>query len=171
MVFGIGEGKLELISNGNAFSPGQAITGQVKLILNQPTQARELRVLFYGEIKMNRSSSSFRRSSQTHIKRIFEVKQQLSGERIYNNGETFDFSLVISQISSNSPVPEDAPQLVKGLFDMFAPKPRWFVEATLDMPNKFDISKKIQIQVTKDGKEIGFDTRNFLSSNPIEPIQ
>ena len=164
MVFGIGEGKLELALNGSAFSPGQAIAGKITLSLNQPQQARELRVTFYGEIRMNRSPTGFSQSSQSRIKRIFEVKQQLSGERAYNAGETFDFSLAIPQISSNSPVPEGAPQIVNRLFDMFAPKPNWFVEATLDMPNKFDIGKKIQIQLTKDGKQIGFDTRGFLSS-------
>ena len=168
MVFGIGEGKLELALNGTAFSPGQAITGRATLSLNQPEQARELRVEFYGEIQMNRSpTSGFQHSSRKYTKRIFEAKQQLSGERTYSSGESFDISLPIPSISSNSPVPTEAPQFVRSLFDMFAPKPRWFVEATLDMPNKFDISKKIQIQLTKDGKEIGFDTRAFMS-NPID---
>ena len=131
MVLGIGEGKLELFLNGNTFSPGQAINGRVKLTLNEPTLARELRVEFYGLVKRG-----------NHFDRIHEVKQLLSQERTYRSGENFEFSLAIpSDAISSTPFQG----IFGNLYQAFAPRPSWFVEASLDMPNKLDINSKVQV--------------------------
>ena len=135
-VLGIGEGKLEFTLNGSTFFPGQQITGHASLALNQPTIARELRAEFYGEIKKGK-----------HYERIFEVRQQLAPGKTFQSGESFDFSLTI---------PSNAlPPNIEGFFGSVASflyslsPPRWFVSASLDMPNKFDISKRIRVQLMR----------------------
>ena len=134
MVLGIGEGKINLTLNGTTFSPGQTITGHLQLSMNEPHQARGLRVAFYGLQKQGK-----------HTARVFETVQQLGPERAYQSGEQFDFSLTI---------PENAlPPKIDGFFgfltELFYAQPRWFVEASLDLPNKFDISGKQQIQLVR----------------------
>ena len=131
MVLGIGEGKLELALNGNTFSPGQAITGRAKLTLNEPLLARELRVEFYGLVKRGK-----------HADRIHEVRQQLSHERTFRSGESFEFSLAIPADAISA---GHATGILGSLSQAFAPRPDWFVEASLDMPNKFDINAKTQV--------------------------
>lgn len=131
MVLGIGEGKLELFLNGNTFSPGQAIIGRAKLTLNEPLLARGLRAEFYGLVKRGK-----------HFDRIHEVRQQLSQERTFRSGESFEFLLAIPP---NALPASHATGILGSLSQAFAPRPTWYVEASLDMPNKFDISSKTQI--------------------------
>lgn len=140
MVLGIGEGSLSLFINGSQFHPGQSITGRVQLQLNEPKEARGLRIAFYGEVKRHRGR-------HTHIERVYEARQQLSGERSYRSGESFDFSLAIA--------PNALPPRIDGFFGgvaefFYSLSPtRFFVDASLDMPNKFDINRKVQVQLVR----------------------
>ncbi len=136
MVFGIGEGKLDLTLDKISYCPGQTIKGRLILMLKEPEQARELRVRFYGLVRRRK-----------HYAKVFLVEQKLGPERTYHSGEGFDFSLAID--------PEALPPKVEGIFGsaaefIYSINPtRFFVEATLDMPMKFDINNKKQVQITR----------------------
>ncbi|VVC01033.1 Uncharacterised protein [uncultured archaeon] len=136
MVLGIGEGKVELILDKGAYVAGDPVKGKVTITLNQPLAARELRAEFFGEIE--RHSGKHR-----HIDRIFEVHKVLGGEKTYSSGEAFDFELV-TPVNAVAPKPQG---VVMGVLSMFTPTPRWYVKVSLDMPMKFDINKRIQVQL------------------------
>ena len=137
MVLGIAEGSLELRLNGNTFSSGQKISGTIVLMPNQPKKARELRVEFYGEIRRQSGKHS-------HIERIFQVRQALSGERVYNRGETIPFELALPA-GIDFRVPEG---IMGTLMNFMVPRPTFYVHATLDAPNEFDMNKRVMVNIT-----------------------
>ena len=137
MVLGIAEGSLELRLKGNAFSSGQKITGTIVLKPNQPKKARELRVEFYGEVQR-------RHGKHTNTERVFPVRLALSGERMYNPGETIPFELTIP-----SGIDMRAPEGIIGtLMNFMVPRPIFYVHATLDVPNEFDMNKRVLVNIT-----------------------
>ena len=143
MVLGIGEGKVELELSKTSFVPGESITGKVKLFLNEPEKAHEVRIEFYGEIVKRRTAmSGGHHHSSSTVEKVFLVQKQLDGERAYKDGETFDFSLTIPE----NALPPKPNGIVMSFMSFFTAAPRaWYVHATLDMPMKFDMNKKIQI--------------------------
>lgn len=136
MVLGIGEGRVDLVLDKTSYRPGEAIKGRISLFLNQPEQARALRVEFYGEIeKYNGTSRS--------IQKICQAQKDVSGEKSYASGEAYDFEIA---------VPLDAVQpqksgIIMSLFSIFTPIPKWYVQACLDMPMKLDMNRKVRIQI------------------------
>ena len=141
MVLGLFEGELDLQIGSTNFSAGQKITGSVRLKLPNPLQARGLRVSFYGEIM----SSSGR---QRHVEKIFETVVALAGEKTYQNGESYNFEL---QLPGSLATPTYQGPLA-GLVNYFIPKPRgWFVHATLDVPMKIDLNKRLAVNIISVG--------------------
>jgi hypothetical protein len=139
MVLGLFEGSIDIKLNGNTFASGQKISGTVFLKLNQMKKARELRVEFYGEIR-RRSGG---RHPHSHTERVFQIRQQLSGERAYNNGETFNFEITVPEGIS-----VQAPGVIGSIMGMFMPHPTFYVHASLDAPNEFDINKRVMVNIT-----------------------
>lgn len=137
MVFGIGEGKLEILLPDATFSPGQALSGKIILTLNQPTEARRLRVGFFGLARGRRSTSH-----------IFSVTKELSGQRTYNAREEFDFSLIIPKDTlADVKVKSQLSKIpVLGQLDSLFGI-RWYVEATLEMPLKLSIVKRLEVNI------------------------
>ena len=140
MVFGLFEnnGTLELRVNGASFSPGQKITGTVVLNLTKPTKARELRVSFYGTVHGRKRS----------IRHIFEVRQILSGEKIYSPGESYAFELLIPM-----PVVFHQPDNIVGELgaNRLEVHPLgWYVLATLDIALFSSLKKSVQITLVGD---------------------
>ena len=140
MVLGLFEGELELLVGSTNFSAGQKITGSVRLKLPQPILARGLRIAFYGEIVK-------RHGKHSSVERIFETTVPISGEKTCQGGESFAFEL---QLPQSLALPR-----IEGAFaflDFFSPKPRgWFLHATLDLPNKLDINKRVPLNILSFG--------------------
>ena len=131
MVFGMGEGEIEITLGPTTFTPQETMNGTVKIRLPKATKARSFIVEFYGEVERGNKHEC-----------VFRVAQTLGEERTYKNGETFDFSL---------PIPDQAkPPEAQGTFgsihDLFVPKPRnWYIEAKLDVPIAFDLQTRISV--------------------------
>ena len=136
MVLGIGEGKIELTLDKTAYSPEETIKGKLNISLNQPTSARQLVVEFFGEVRVRSGKNS-------HIERVNETKKTISGDKNYANGETYDFELVVP----SDVLPKKQGGVIVSLMNFFNPIPTFYVNAYLDMPMKFDMSKKVAIQI------------------------
>jgi hypothetical protein len=134
MVLGIGEGSIEILIGSNTFHEGGEIKGSVRLTLSQPTPANALGVRFYGIIKR----------SKNRTETISLVTQYLGQKRTYNTGEQFEFSL---QIPPNAIPKNPFTGIVGTLYGAFSPHPKWYLDAGLDMPMKFDIRRKISINL------------------------
>jgi hypothetical protein len=128
-----------------SFFAGDTIHGKVRLNLKQPKKARALRLEFYGEIKERHHS---RNGTHTHTRRINHAAQQLSPEKTFSPGEEFGFSFICP------PEIGQAPPQQGGIFggiistlQSFAPKPIYYIHATLDAQMEFDINKRVQVQI------------------------
>ncbi len=136
MVFGIGDGRLELTLDKSTYTPGDIIKGRARLILNKPVDARELRVELYRE-------DSDSEGTRKHLLQ----KTQIAGARTYYNQEEHKFELQIPTAT--------IPQLPDGLLGNIVKwalektKHNLFVHVSLDMPRKFDINKRVPISLTK----------------------
>jgi len=149
MVFGIGEGKIELELDSHNVSPGGKLSGKLKLELNSPKKAKELRVELLG--KQKRTTTNFRtKESETETVIVFRSKQILGGEQEYTSGE-YEFELdAPPKLEQNEQVPQEglagaivgAAKVLKSLNPI-----TYSVVASLDIPMSMDINKKVRVSV------------------------
>ncbi|MFA6328468.1 MAG: hypothetical protein WCY41_03410 [Candidatus Micrarchaeia archaeon] len=135
MVFGLGEGEIEITLGPTTYTPNETLNGKIKLHLPKDIRARELRVEFYGE--MERGSK---------VERAYRAVQKLGGERTYKDGDVFVFSLAIP----TQAMPSEAQGTFGAIHDLFVPKPRnWFVHASIDIPMAPDINSRISVYMRR----------------------
>jgi hypothetical protein len=156
MVFGIGEGSIDIVLEKLNFSPGDMLMGTVKLKLNSPKKARNLRVRFWGERKVKTSKQQYDSKSHQFVKTpissneiVYEFTVTLDGEKEYTSGD-YPFQIKMPDYSEKKPdVPglEVAAEVAQTLGVLPSPV-RWYLQATLDLPNSFDINKKVQITLS-----------------------
>lgn len=151
MVFGIGEGSIEIQLPKFNYTQGETIKGKLVLKLNAPKKARELRVELVAErrITQTRIGTSGRRT-HTSIERVYEFKLPLRGEGEFTSSE-YDFELQVPKFSAAVPgevagTPEGIGAVVRTLLSLPSP-PSWYVIGVLDIPLSLDITKKVQISV------------------------
>jgi hypothetical protein len=140
-MFGFGDnGSIKIELESLEFKPGQNINGKIYLNLPKPLQARSLEIIFYGEMMVWKGRPP----------QIFhEIPQQISGEKIYNNGDVYAFSIAVP--SSLSLAPIDMPD--NPLANFLKSKIRdpstipWFVQAKLDVPSGININAKVQLKL------------------------
>jgi len=131
MVFGRGEGEIEITLGQTTFTPLETMNGKVKISIPKKINARSFIVEFYGEVERGDKHEC-----------VFRVAQKLGEERTYKNGETFDFSLPIPAQAK----PPEAQGTFGSIHDLFVPKPRnWYIEAKMDVPMAFDIKSRISV--------------------------
>ena len=160
MVFGfLKKGKVELNLNKMNFTQGEVIEGNVKMQLDKPIQAKGFFVTIFAEVVTQnvggmklygggRTTSIGGVSSNTQ--RAFEFKQQLDTKKEYGT-QPYEYSFKINVPSGQDQQKIDGPMgsvasAVK-LFTIGNQHTKWFVEAKLDVPKGFDISKKVQINI------------------------
>jgi hypothetical protein len=165
MVFGIGEGKTDIILDKTSYSLGDTINGKVVLTLNSPKKAKELRLRFWGERNVREMISEYDSKSHTFVKRpknhtgvVYEMKLTLDGEEEYSGGE-YQFQVKIPGLQGKQPNDlvggnaegvKTAIEAVANIAQEFGmvPSPvRWYAQASLDLPMSLDINKKVQINV------------------------
>lgn len=137
MVFGIGDGDINIWLPKTTYQPGELVQGKITISLKNPREGRELRVDVYGE------------SEETEFKinhtRAYILRQMVAGERTYKDGDTFEFSFILPANIGK----KKAGGLHLGAFQHYTgEKPsKWFVQAALDVPLFFDISHRIGIKI------------------------
>lgn len=158
-LFGIGDGKMDMQIANTTVQSGGAVEGTATLTLNNDVKANGVFAIIYAQ----RRETSFINgtASQTTVT-VYQDKQQLDGPRTYTKGETpktYNFKLVVPAGSGGAPQQASggAPQQASGVLGMLqgiagsmgvmAPL-MWYVEVKLDHSLAFDVSKKMQIQVS-----------------------
>ena len=162
MVFGFGRGKIEVALEKFNYTYGDTVKGTVKLKMKQPTDARELRVFLRGEQRTSsgggvgipvgpgtlRVGSGSGSRSRSSMQRIFDFKLPLDGEKTYTEGE-YPFEIKIPADLKNRR-PEGALGTAVDALNFLGGTVRrinWYLEANLDIPSGFDVSKKVQINI------------------------
>jgi hypothetical protein len=140
MVFGIGEGKIDIVLGKNSFHPGDTIKGKLILELNSPKKAKELRVSIVGERKVYRRG---KRKTET----VYRAPVVLGREKEYKSGE-YDFEIAVPDMKHGQAPDGIAGELVKAASFIGGPTPvRWYLDAALDIPMSMDISKKLDLNI------------------------
>lgn len=140
MVFGIGEGKIEITTEKPSYMQGELLKGKVKLELNSAKKARQLRVQFYGERRTGSGKSS-------RMEKTFLQELVLDGEKEYPAGaRDYDFQFQLPTIpklaqSQGSGIIDVAVNMLASFADPFS-STKWYLDASLDVPMGIDVNKK-----------------------------
>lgn len=142
MVFGFGEGSIDLKLEKVSFSPGESIRGTVFLKVEKAKKARGVRVEFFGERTVGYGKN--RRTERVH-----SFSLNLSGEREYIGAFEYPFELKIPSEAGSRQLPSDLLGGILNPVSIFSgsSSTRWFVSASLDVPMGMDISKRTQISI------------------------
>ncbi|MBN1940769.1 MAG: hypothetical protein JW772_01150 [Candidatus Diapherotrites archaeon] len=168
MVFGFGEGKMELVLPKTAFAFGEMIEGKIKLELKKDKQAKKLRVVLEAIEERTQYSSGTRmrsrgpgirtRSSVGGVSRdtvktiLYTGEVIVDGEKLYPAGmNEYDFKIQVPQSSVMPSKAEIGGNLGKaiGALQMLSGaqnRVKWELRANLDASGK-DIAKQIQISI------------------------
>lgn len=148
MVFGIGEGKITIMTEKTGYAPGELLKGKVILELNSPKKAKMLRIRFYGEQRQSRTSISMGRTHTSgSTVRIMEQEIALDGEKEYPAGQKeyeFQFQLPTlpkPQQSTDTGIAGVITNLAVSMADPYR-NVTWHLDASLDLPMSMDVSKK-----------------------------
>jgi hypothetical protein len=134
------------------------LMGTVKLHLNSPKRARNLRVRFWGERGVKSSEQHYDSKSHQSVKTpinrneiVYEFTVTLDGEKEYTSGD-YEFQIKMPDYSEKKPESLGAgAEIAAGIAQTLGvlPSPvRWYLQATLDLPNAIDINKKVQITLS-----------------------
>ena len=154
MVFGFGEGKLEIVLERSSYAPGEKISGKIIIATNSDKNADSLKVRFFGRMKTVSISDSMVRdmhtdelktAKETHIsiKEVYPAEVLLGSKQAYSKGSQIPFEI---QVPSNAL--DDRPG--EG-GNVYTQEPRWFVRAWLSLPLSKDIEgeKEIYVEVKR----------------------
>jgi hypothetical protein len=152
MVFDLGEKKIEIVLEKFNYSPGENIKGKVILKLKNPTRAKQLRVGLRGEKTTEVLRTSGGGTSPHQEKSyIYNFEMPLDNEKDYLEGE-YSFEIKVpANLSQNVPLPGGAiGDILKGVQVLAGKDSRitWYVISYLDIPMGFDISEKVQVNIS-----------------------
>ena len=157
MVFGIGEGKIDLQLAKMNYAKGEKISGKIILDLSKMKKAKQLVVILTAarEERSTRMDLKGRKTSSTTVKTLYSNQVILSGEQEYNSGKTeYEFSIEVpnQDLSAGPKESEGMAKTLYGVAQALGGAPayspiKWLITVKLDLPMSFDISKAVQISV------------------------
>lgn len=149
MVFGFGEGKIEIKLEKFSFNPQEKILGKLFLSLNKPKQARQLRIVFRG----TRTETYYSGGKQRrNFYDIHNAEIKLDGEKEYSGTLEYGFEFDAPNIPIQQPRKMEgalgAVMQVASVLSQKSVRTEWFLDASLDCQG-FDVNKKVQITVNQ----------------------
>jgi hypothetical protein len=151
MVLGFGKGKIEIKLNKLQFSPGETVSGIVHIRMKNPTRAKALKVSLVGEKKVRSTRMTSKGMSSSGGKSyIFNFEMPLAGEGNYSAHDVpFNIKIPENVLQGNE-MKGFAGDILKGLQYLSGTSSSisWYVKAWLDIPKGFDVSKKVQVNVS-----------------------
>ena len=115
MVFGFGEGKIDILIPKNNFLAGETIQGTVKLSLNQLKKAKQLRIRIVCEEEYWTTTPDPKGGvrTQSNKRNLYSFEQALDTEKEYPKGDMqYPFSIQVPSQSVSTARP--VTQLVLG---------------------------------------------------------
>jgi len=165
MVFGFGEGSIDIAIPKTTYSFGETIEGKLALKLKKEKKARQLKITVFAEREVVRTRTDCSRKNsfggsatyqETETETIFSCDFVIDGEKTYAPpGAEYQFK---AQLPGKDVMPQ-APEQIQGsglmntlmnasiAMSAASQKPaKWYLKATLDAPG-IDINKTVQISV------------------------
>ena len=142
MVFGIGEVKIDIITDKMNYSMGDSIKGKVVLQLNVPKKAKELRLRLWGE-RTHYSNKGAQRKEY-----VYDYTLTFDREKEYTNSE-YPFEIALPKMPLGQQPTGLLGEIIGAAQAMGAAptQVKWYLEASLNMPMSLDITKKIQLNI------------------------
>ncbi|MDD5337444.1 MAG: hypothetical protein PHS02_03080 [Candidatus ainarchaeum sp.] len=156
MVFGIGEGKIDIIPEKQSYAFGEAIGGKVVLQLSQPKKANGSRIRFYGLIKTQHSDRDMHGHRHTHAstREVLAQSFQLAEEGDFPAGtKEYPFTIKLPTIPKDGNAGSGG--FLSGIAGILGAtqdpllNAEWYLDASLDLPMSFDISKKLRLNLIR----------------------
>jgi len=154
MVFGFGEGSIDLVLGKTNFAFGETIQGKLNLKLKKEKQARQLRVRIEATSRRSSGGPALINTGQkrkVEVVTLYKTDAVLDGEKLYMPpGKEYEFKIQVPQKSALPPMPEGGLGKALGAVNMLAGvqhRIEWRLIASLDIPGKMDITKKLNISV------------------------
>jgi hypothetical protein len=143
MVFGIGEGSIDIAVERVTFSHGETIKGKVVLSLSKPKKAKGLRIRLVADREEAGYDSKGRERRQIVV--IYSKEDMLGQEQEYAAGKTeYPFEFLVPDLE----LPKPNELRIGPLSLQAGSSPlRWRLDASLDLPMALDINRKIGINV------------------------
>lgn len=126
--------KLLIKTQKDLFYPGDPAHGQILILLRRPIRCSGLTLDFYGEKKETSENGAY-------TKRFDEFSILLSEEKVFQDGEEFNFSLTIPNKITY--------QTSSGFLGLFKSGPKYFLHATLAMSGGGLLNCKKQLKIAK----------------------
>jgi len=150
-MFGFGKKLIDVILEKYNFSPGENVKGKISLTLDKIIHAKQLRVALIGErtspvTKTQPDGKSYQTQEKTYV---FNFQMPLDGEKDYQQGEyTFEIKIPLN-VLQNVPLEGKIGGILKTIqvLSMASSRISWYVQANLDIPLGFDVSKRVQINI------------------------
>ena len=157
MVFGLGEGKMDLQIPKTSFARGETIQGKAILELNKPKKAKRLVVILTATREERRTTINSRgqRMQSNRTITLYSNEAVLGEEQEYPSGKReYEFSIQAPNqgFEANARQPEGALGAIAGVAQTLGmgttiSPVKWVLTAKLDLPLSFDISKAVQISI------------------------
>ena len=151
---GIGVGTIHVALERFDFRPGETVAGSVKLTLTEPMDAERLVVRLVGtrERVSYEKNAVGGQSQARHTENLCDIERELDGSRSYLD-ESYSFELALpadidkgAEVTANG-VLGDVARVVQSVQGAHYLPASWRVEATLHIPWKRNIHKKVDITV------------------------
>jgi hypothetical protein len=151
MGIGFWKGKIELKVPTYTYAPGETIKGEVTLELKKPTKARKITIRLVGaELTTRREFSGGSYRTHHHRVNICDILIPLDGEKEYKEGK-YDFEITVPPDALHDRnIRNGALGGVVEAVEIVTGTDRhreWYLEANLDIPMGFDVSKKQDIVI------------------------
>ncbi len=150
-MFGFGKKQIDVILEKYNFSSGETVKGKVLLTLDKIIHAKQLRVALIGErmstVNQRKPDGSMQPTQRKEY--VFNFQMPLDGEKDYQQGEyTFEIKIP-TNVLQNIPLEGKIGGVLKTIqaLSMAGSRISWYVQANLDIPMGFDVSKKVQINI------------------------
>jgi len=150
-MFGFGKKLIDVVLDKYNFSPGETVKGKVLLTLNKVIHAKQMRVALIGEristVTERRHDGTMQPTQRKEY--VCNFQMPLDGEKDYQQGEyTFEIKIP-ANVLQNIPLEGKIGGILKTIQTLSTAGSRisWYVQANLDIPMGFDISKRIQINI------------------------
>ncbi len=150
-MLGFGKKQIDMVLEKYNFSAGETVSGKVSLTLDKIIHAKQLRVALIGEristINQRRPDGSIQpRQAKEYV---YNFQMPLDGEKDYQQGEyKFEIKIPANVLQSN-PLEGKIGGILKTIqaLSMAGARISWYVQANLDIPMGFDVSKRVQINI------------------------
>ncbi|MFT3707633.1 MAG: hypothetical protein QM817_08190 [Archangium sp.] len=174
---GLSVGEIHVTLERSDYARGDRISGELRLELTEEVEAKRLVVGVRAKqrsIGVGLNSRGNGRSVSYSNDKAFEFAKELSGERVYRDGETAKFELLIPEDGTRPPIklPEgvlgDITQIVAALASVHRFPLEWRVFAFLDRPWQLNPKGEAQFQLVEAPKPPAAPSKPEATEKPAK---